>query len=135
MRLLYHAFMLLLLTREIETGMVAGIETGWRALKLPENTPQDVAKAILICCTANRGPAKYDTRTLSPQARMVHQGAKLPFSGKIVFVGGGESWEIEEKMDGLESVWLGEENSRVLKVGQDFLMNGETSWDVGRSKL
>jgi hypothetical protein len=119
----------------VETGMVAGIENGWRKLNLPENTPKDVAKGIIICCTANRGVVKYDTKTLTPKKRVVHEGAKVPFSGKIVFVGGGVSWEIEEKMDGLESVWLGKENSRVLKIGQEFLMNGETSWDVEKAKL
>lgn len=115
--------------------MVAGIESGWRELSLPENTPQDVAKAILICCTASRGVSKFNTKTLEPEKKEIHEGANLPFEGKIVFVGGGEAWEIEEKMDSLEPEWLGEENSRVLKKGQDFLMNGETSWDTSKGKL
>lgn len=48
---------------------------------------------------------------------------------------GGESYEIEERFDELEPEWLGEENSRVLKLGQEFLMNGETSWDTGKARI
>ena len=64
--------------------MVKGIEDGWRKLGLPENTPEDVARALVICATANRGHEK------------THSGAVLPFAGKIVWVGGGEAYEIGE---------------------------------------
>ncbi|KAH9218226.1 hypothetical protein DL95DRAFT_489966 [Leptodontidium sp. 2 PMI_412] len=96
-----------------KTAMVAGIESGWRALNLPENEPSDVAKSILVCATANR-----------------HRGATLPFEGKIVFVAGGESYEIEERMTGLEPEWLGRENSERLERGQEFLMREGTSWEI-----
>jgi hypothetical protein len=36
-------------------GMVKGIEKGWAELKLPANEPEDVARSILLCATANRG--------------------------------------------------------------------------------
>ncbi|KAH7311854.1 putative 15-hydroxyprostaglandin dehydrogenase [Rhexocercosporidium sp. MPI-PUGE-AT-0058] len=71
-----------------KTAMVAGIETGWRELSLPENEPEDVAESILICATANRR-------------------AVLPFAGKVVFVAGGESYEIEDGINELEPRWLG----------------------------
>ncbi|KUJ09442.1 putative estradiol 17 beta-dehydrogenase [Mollisia scopiformis] len=117
-----------------KTGMVKGIESGWRDLGLPENKPEDVARAIVICATANRAKAKYDTHTLST-SRKTHSGAKTPFWGKILFVSGGESYEIEDNYDRLEPEWLGVENSEVLKKGQDFLMNGETSWDTTKANL
>lgn len=111
-----------MLTRP-ETAMVAGIEAGWKELHLPENEPEDVANSILICATANR---VEDSNS--------HKGAKLPFTGKIVFVAGGQSYEIEDSMQELEPEWLGRENSKSLVVGQDFLMNGETSWDTEKAK-
>ncbi|KAF8860205.1 NAD(P)-binding protein [Acephala macrosclerotiorum] len=117
-----------------ETGMVKGIESGWRELGLPENRPEDIARSIVICVTANRSRAKYDKQSLTT-TRLTHQGVKLPFWGKVFFVAGGESYEIEDKLNELELEWLGKENSKVLEKGQDFLMNGETSWDTSKSKL
>ncbi|CAH0025085.1 unnamed protein product [Clonostachys rhizophaga] len=99
------------------TGMTKGIESGWLERKLPVNDPADVARAILICATANRA-----------QSQKNHQGIKLPFHGKIIFVGGGEAYEIEDRLQSLEPEWLGEENSQVLKLGQAYLHNGETGW-------
>jgi NAD(P)-dependent dehydrogenase (short-subunit alcohol dehydrogenase family) len=101
-----------------KTGMVKGIEVGWNKLHLPENMPEDVARALVMCATANRGEAKQ-----------THDGAVSPFEGKIVWVGGGESYEIEDNIQRLEPEWLGEENSRVLQKGQDYLSAGDTSWD------
>jgi len=93
-----------------KTGMVKGIEEGWRQRSLPENQPVDVATSILICATANGG-------------------AKKDFWGKIVYAAGGQSYEIEDTLWELEPVWLGKENSRVLALGQAFLMDPNTSWD------
>ncbi|CZR63059.1 related to 3-hydroxyacyl-CoA dehydrogenase [Phialocephala subalpina] len=118
-----------------KTGMVAGIESGWRALGLPENKPEDVARSILICATANRSRAKYDKQSLTAIPKVSHQGANLPFWGKILLVAGGESYEIEDKFKELEPELIGKENSRVFAKGQEFLMNGETSWDTSKSKM
>ncbi len=106
-----------------ETGMVKGIETGWRERNLPENQPEDVARSILICATANNG-----------KEGEAHGGAKGggDFWGKILFVAGGESFEIEDKIWELEPQWLGVENSRVLEEGQAFLMEEGVSWDTGK---
>jgi len=82
----------------------------WCGLGLPSNEAADVATAILICATANRG-----------QSGQTHKNAVFPFAGKIVWVGGGRSYEIEDRLQGLESQWLGEDNSEVLKKGQEFL--------------
>lgn len=98
--------------------MVAGIRKGWKALGLPENEPEDVARSILICTTAET----------STKASVTHSGAAIPFSGKILYVAGGESYEIEDGIQSLESTWLGKENSEVLQKGQDFLTSEETSW-------
>jgi hypothetical protein len=106
-----------------KTAMVKGIEDGWAQNGLPENEPEDVARAILICATANRG-----------QDGKSHAGAVLPFEGKMVWVGGGESYEIEDNIQRLEPQWLGEENSRVLEKGQAYLAAGSTSWDVSKGK-
>ncbi|TVY82963.1 Short-chain dehydrogenase reductase 3b [Lachnellula suecica] len=105
-----------------KTAMVKGIEKGWAELKLPANEPQDVALAILTCSTANRS-----------QNGKTHKGAVLPLAGKILFVAGGKSYEIEDALQRLEPQWLGAENSRVLEIGQDYLMNSETSWDTTKS--
>lgn len=53
----------------------------------------------------------------------------MPFAGKILFVAGGESYEIEDALQRLEPQWLGAENSRILERGQAYLMSSETSWD------
>lgn len=100
--------------------MVTGIEQGWYKLGLPSNEPEDVANAILICATANRSEDQK------------HEGAVRPFSGKIVWVGGGKSYEIEDRIQALEPEWLGRENSEVLKKGQEYLHSGETSWDTSK---
>ncbi|KAJ6144620.1 15-hydroxyprostaglandin dehydrogenase [Penicillium chermesinum] len=84
------------------TRMVLGIEKGWYERGLPVNEPEDVARSIIICATANRG-----------DGGKTHRGAALPFAGKIV----------------LEPVWLGEENSKVLAAGQAYLASEGTSWD------
>jgi hypothetical protein len=107
---------------DAETRMVSGIEVGWRKLGLPENEPGDVAKAMAICATANRG-----------QNALVHQNAVSPFTGKIVWVAGGKSYEIEDRIQALEPQWLGEENARVLAKGQAFLQDDSTSWDAEKT--
>jgi hypothetical protein len=101
--------------------MVKGIERGWKKEGLPENEPEDVGKAIILCATANRGDGK-------------HEGAVTPFAGKLVWVAGGESYEIEDNLQRLEPEWLGKKNAEVLKRGQDFLMAEGTSWDTAKAK-
>lgn len=105
-----------------ETAMVKGIEKGWAELKLPANEPKEVAMSIVACSTANRGK---DGKT--------HNGVVLPFAGKILYVSGGESYEIEDALQMLEPEWLGRENSKVLEIGQAYLLNSETSWDATKS--
>jgi hypothetical protein len=104
--------------------MVTGIEIGWAKLGLPENRPEDVARAMAICATANR----------SPHDRVRHGNAAAPFTGKIVWVAGGQSYEIEDRIQALEPQWLGEENSKVLARGQAFLADDSTSWDAEKDK-
>ena len=101
--------------------MVKGIEDGWRKLGLPENEPEDVAKSIVLCATANRGAQGA-----------AHLGAKMPFAGKILWIAGGEAYEIEDAIQALEPQWLGEENSKVLAKGQAFLASQGTSWDADK---
>ena len=64
----------------------------------------------------------------------MHAGAKLPFQGKILYVAGGESYEIEDAIQELEPKWLGEENSKVLAKGQEYLASAGTSWDETAKK-
>jgi hypothetical protein len=59
---------------------------------LPENEPEDVARSMLICALANRG-----------ENQKTFKGAKLPFSGNILYVSGGKSYEIDDRMQELES--------------------------------
>lgn len=107
--------------KRTETKLVKGIEAGWRELGLPENQPEDVAKSIVLCASANRsGEGK------------THPGAKMPFAGKILWIAGGEAYEIEDAIQELEPKWLGEENSKVLARGQEFLASQGTSWDADK---
>ncbi|KAL2862400.1 uncharacterized protein BJX67DRAFT_366397 [Aspergillus lucknowensis] len=105
-----------------KTRMIVGIEKAWTAQGLPINKSEDVARAILVCATANRG-----------SGGITHDGAKLPFAGKIVYVAGGEGYEIEDAQKQLEPQWLGEENSKVLAQGQEFLARADISWDPMKS--
>lgn len=107
----------------VETRLVKGIEDGWRKLGLPENEPEHVAKSIVLCATANRS-----------EEGKVHPGAKMPFAGKILWIAGGEAYEIEDAIQELEPKWLGEENSRVLAKGQEYLASMGTSWDADKLK-
>jgi hypothetical protein len=103
----------------VETRLVKGIEEGWRERGLPENDPEDVGRSIVLCATANRS---QDGKT--------HPGAKMPFAGKILWIAGGEAYEIEDAIQNLEPQWLGEENSKVLARGQEYLSSMGTSWDA-----
>ncbi|KAF2270516.1 putative 15-hydroxyprostaglandin dehydrogenase [Lojkania enalia] len=105
-----------------KTRLVKGIEEGWHKLGLPENEPEDVARSIVLCATANRSEGKS------------HAGANMPFAGKILWIAGGESYEIEDAIQALEPQWLGEENSKVLAKGQEYLANQGTSWDADKLK-
>ncbi|KAL5338377.1 hypothetical protein BJX70DRAFT_388605 [Aspergillus crustosus] len=105
-----------------KTRMIVGIEKEWIEAGYPVNEAEDVARQILISATANRG-----------SDGVTHGGAKLPFSGKMIFVAGGEGYEIEEKQKALEPQWLGEENSRRLAKGQEFLARKDVSWDPEKS--
>ena len=98
-----------------------GIEAGWRELGLPENEPGDVARSIVFCATANRS-----------NTGKIHPGAKMPFAGKILWIAGREAYEIEDAIQALEPQWLGEENSKILARGQDFLASQGTSWDADK---
>ncbi|KAL3478158.1 hypothetical protein BJX99DRAFT_224714 [Aspergillus californicus] len=105
------------------TRMSVGIEKEWTEQGLPINEAEDVARNILICATANRGVNG-----------LTHTGAKLPFSGKMIYMAGGEGYEIEDAQKALEPQWLGEENSRILARGQEFLARDDISWDPERRK-
>ncbi|GAM38465.1 15-hydroxyprostaglandin dehydrogenase [Talaromyces pinophilus] len=107
-----------------ETRMVTGIEQGWADRGLPSNEAADVANAILICATANR--------SIGLESEQKHEGAVLPFNGKIVYVAGGKSYEIEDRIQALEPEWLGRENSEILEKGQEFLHSGMTSWETSK---
>jgi NAD(P)-dependent dehydrogenase (short-subunit alcohol dehydrogenase family) len=120
---LFLSVYLVFLLIQVETRLVKGIEDGWRELGLPENTPEDVARSILLCATANReGKEK------------IHDGAQMPFAGKILWIAGGEAHEIEDAIQALEPQWLGEENSKILAKGQEFLASQGTSWDADKLK-
>ena len=70
-----------------------------------------------MCATANRG-----------EGGKTYKGAKLPFHGKILFVGCEEIYEIEDRLWELEPEWPGKENSKILERGQEYLLNG-ARWD------
>ncbi|KAF2707703.1 NAD(P)-binding protein [Pleomassaria siparia CBS 279.74] len=106
-----------------KTRLVRGIEDGWRELGLPENEPEDVGRSIVLCATANRS-----------KNGKTHPGAKMPFAGKIIWISGGEAYEIEDAIQFLEPQWLGEENSKILARGQDYLASQGTSWDADKTK-
>ncbi|PCG96753.1 Short-chain dehydrogenase/reductase SDR [Penicillium occitanis (nom. inval.)] len=111
-------------TYTAKTRMVTGIEQGWADRGLPSNEAADVANAILICATANR--------SIGLESEQKHEGAVLPFNGKIVYVAGGKSYEIEDRIQALEPEWLGRENSEILENGQEFLHSGMTSWETSK---
>ncbi|KAF2662796.1 NAD(P)-binding protein [Lophiostoma macrostomum CBS 122681] len=106
-----------------KTRLVKGIEQGWHDLGLPENEPEDVARSIVLCATANRGTDEK-----------IHPGAKMPFAGKILWISGGQAYEIEDAIQALEPQWLGEENSKTLAKGQHYLATQGTSWDADKLK-
>lgn len=58
----------------------------------------------------------------------------MPFAGKILWIAGGQPYEIEDAIQDLEPQWLGEENSKVLAKGQAFLASGGTSWDADKTE-
>ncbi|RAL17194.1 putative 3-hydroxyacyl-CoA dehydrogenase, partial [Aspergillus homomorphus CBS 101889] len=83
-----------------ETRMVEKLREGWKQARLPINSPLDVAVIV---------------------AGLV---VDATLSGKSMYVEGGRAWEIEDNLDRLEPEWLGEEPSRSLAKGQEFLAEG-----------
>ncbi|KAF2179694.1 putative 15-hydroxyprostaglandin dehydrogenase [Zopfia rhizophila CBS 207.26] len=106
-----------------KTRLVKGIEDGWYERGLPANEPEDVARSIVLCATAH-GSSEGKT----------HPGAKMPFAGKILWISGGEAYEIEDAIQALEPQWLGDGNSKVLAKGQEYLASQGKSWDADKRK-
>ncbi|KAK5045630.1 hypothetical protein LTR84_008999 [Exophiala bonariae] len=99
------------------TSMTKGIAPAWKGSGLPYNVAQDVANAMLYAVMANVKSSPSDT------------GSRGQFHGKVIFVGGGKSYEIEDRLQTLEPHWLGEANSRILEKGQAFLHSGSAPWN------
>ena len=94
------------------TQLVAGIEDGWYAAKLPVNQPIDVGNVLLDVT----------------RSEDIH--------GKAFYIEGGRAWEIEDNIDRLEPQWLGEEQSRILEKGQAVLGNvSRTRTIIGERSL
>jgi hypothetical protein len=58
-----------------------------------------------------KGKGKYNGLDLTVNATAKHEGAVVPFAGKIVWVSGDESYKIEDGIQRLEPEWLGKEIS------------------------
>lgn len=80
--------------RSIDTGagtqMAVAVSAEWKRLGLPLGEPEDIARAMVICATAERG---------GPNAG--HSGASRPFEGKMVWVAGTEACELEDNINQL----------------------------------
>ncbi len=83
-----------------QTETMKQIEQQWKQASLPTNT----------------------TREVSTIATGILADASL--NGTSMFVEGGRAWEIEENIDRLEAEWLGEQSSKTLAAGQEFLDDG-----------
>jgi hypothetical protein len=77
--------------------MTAGIEEPWDEHKLPVNEPSGIANIILGIAAQNG------------------------MNGKAIYAEGNRGWEIEENLDRLEPIWLGEEQSKELNRGQALM--------------
>ena len=80
-----------------DTIMTSGFSGAWKAAGLPVNTATHVAEVALTVASDSS------------------------INGKSFYVEGGRAWEIEENIDRLEPLWLGEGPSRRLAQGQEFL--------------
>lgn len=83
-----------------ETEAIRKIENQWKQADLPTNTPREVSSVA--------------TGILADSS----------LNGTSMFVEGGRAWEIEENIDRLEAEWLGEQSSKTLAAGQEFLDDG-----------
>lgn len=83
-----------------ETEAIRKIEAQWKQADLPTNTPREVSSVA--------------TSILADSS----------LNGTSMFVEGGRAWEIEENIDRLEAEWLGEQSSKSLAAGQEFLDDG-----------
>ncbi|KAH0342005.1 hypothetical protein KCU83_g9429, partial [Aureobasidium melanogenum] len=92
------------------TNMTSGFEKAWMAEGLPTNEAIDVAHSILHCACVNRAK---DMGSISD--------AVLPFAGNILYVAGGETYEVDHLIQSLEPQWLGYANSEAVAKGQRFL--------------
>ena len=84
--------------------MEIGVGKMWEGQGLPANTPKDVGETIV--------------------GVMCEKG----LSGKSMYIEGGRSWEMEDGIESLEPQWLGEEQSKTLNIGQDFLASLAVQW-------
>lgn len=80
-----------------DTQLFSGIRDEWNRNNMPMNTPEHIAGYII--------QATADPKT----------------HGKALYVAGGNAVDIEEGIWRLEPQWLGEKNSRDLKVGNAIM--------------
>ncbi|KAJ5231938.1 Short-chain dehydrogenase/reductase SDR [Penicillium citrinum] len=93
-----------------ETDAIRKIEDQWKQANLPTNTPRDVSSVA--------------AGILADQS----------LNGTSMFVESGRAWEIEENIDRLEAEWLGEQSSKTLAAGQEFLDDGSIWTALPRKK-
>ncbi|KAK0610398.1 hypothetical protein B0T17DRAFT_658199 [Bombardia bombarda] len=87
-----------------DTQLLAGVRGAWLDAKLPINTPEDVARQIVLSAA---------------------DGSQ---NGKAVLVTGGRGFDTEEGIERTQPLWMGETNAREFREGQVVLGLGD-NWN------
>lgn len=122
------------------TGMVSGIENGWRKAGLPTNKPEDIARVVVGLASANPmiGPSMLINIEGEGASGRKLEGAFNTsgyawgenesgggVNGRAIYVEGGKGWDIEEGLAYTQPYWLGKGPTDRLVRGQKELGSGD----------
>jgi NAD(P)-dependent dehydrogenase (short-subunit alcohol dehydrogenase family) len=121
------------------TGMVSGIEAGWREAGLPMNEPIDIARVVVGLVGASKvfGPGMLQRVECEGRSGRGLEGAfntseykwgevecEGGVNGRAIYVEGGKGWDIEEGLAYTQPYWLGKGPTERLVKGQKELGAG-----------
>jgi NAD(P)-dependent dehydrogenase (short-subunit alcohol dehydrogenase family) len=121
------------------TGMVEGIEGGWKKAGLPMNEPKDIARVVVGLASASPafGPGMLRNIECEGASGRGLEGAfntsgyawgesecEGGVNGRAIYVEGGKGWDVEEGLAYTQPYWLGKGPAERLVEGQKELGTG-----------